>query len=227
MSKKKRKPHPAIPPRELFEPAEIIINGQVFINAYVAMEQLQKKDPRNFYTALPWEAAIKHYEYVTERRARDRINEKKRYEKPDYREKKRARNKVRMAENKDIYNENRRRKYEYHPEYRQGILDSNKEYRIENIEVIAKKDSVRQREKATGWTDEEFQTAVEIQNGLCGCCKKPPGKKGLQADHCHRTGAKRMLLCSACNLWIGSYECDEELAKRRIAYANTDWSSDR
>lgn len=58
----------------------------------------------------------------------------------------------------------------------------------------------------TGWTCEEYEKATTEQQGLCAICRKLPGKRSLSADHCHKTGQKRALLCSRCNGTLGYFE---------------------
>lgn len=72
-----------------------------------------------------------------------------------------------------------------------------------------KKLLARRRRKLTGWTDEQYQTALVTQRGLCALCGKPfTGTRGGRpaADHNHKTGKARELLHSRCNLAVGQYE---------------------
>lgn len=40
----------------------------------------------------------------------------------------------------------------------------------------------------------------------------------LSIDHCHRTGAVRGLLCTACNSWLGVIDDDPAAVARAMAY---------
>ncbi len=80
----------------------------------------------------------------------------------------------------------------------------------------------RFRLRDTGWTAEAFEAAWQRQDGRCAICsvqlvqewKKP---NTVAADHCHRTGKTRELLCSACNRAIGLF--DDDPARLRSAAA--------
>jgi hypothetical protein len=73
------------------------------------------------------------------------------------------------------------------------------------------------RLKITGWTREEYQNALVSQNGVCALCKKT-SKKRLSADHCHKTGMKRALLCTVCNLGLGAFKDNPELLRLAALY---------
>lgn len=53
-----------------------------------------------------------------------------------------------------------------------------------------------------GWTPGEYEQALKEQRGVCFICHKADSKK-LAADHCHRTGKRRHLLCTRCNTALG------------------------
>lgn len=70
------------------------------------------------------------------------------------------------------------------------------------------------RAKQLGVTDQEYARLFAEQGGVCAICggtpkrlKKDGTPYALQADHDHRTGAVRGLLCHRCNRalpnWIG------------------------
>lgn len=75
-----------------------------------------------------------------------------------------------------------------------------------------------------GITLEEYQTLLEEQNGCCAICACPETTirmnkvVALSVDHNHRTGARRGLLCTACNIGIGSLAESKERMLRAIAY---------
>lgn len=64
----------------------------------------------------------------------------------------------------------------------------------------------------------EFAAMNAAQNGLCGCCGELPGQKGLQVDHCHRSGRVRALLCGPCNLGLGNFKDDPDRLRKAIEY---------
>jgi hypothetical protein len=70
----------------------------------------------------------------------------------------------------------------------------------------------------------EYRALMEEQNGGCAICGSPETaiRKGhllpLSVDHNHTTGAIRGLLCSACNIGIGSLRESPDLLRKAIAY---------
>lgn len=68
-----------------------------------------------------------------------------------------------------------------------------------------------------GWTPEQYEQALEEQQGrcqICGSTPKPDGIKAesrLHADHDHATGQRRNLLCASCNKGLGLFKDDPEL----------------
>jgi hypothetical protein len=54
-----------------------------------------------------------------------------------------------------------------------------------------------------------YDRLFEMQKGLCAICSKVDGRgRSLSVDHCHKTGLVRGLLCSKCNLTLGTFEDD-------------------
>lgn len=62
-----------------------------------------------------------------------------------------------------------------------------------------------------GWTLEEFDRAWEAQGGCCAVCARAMLRTGsrsnsVAADHDHKTGLARALLCIRCNTLLGRLE---------------------
>ena len=80
-----------------------------------------------------------------------------------------------------------------------------------------------------------YQDMLQEQNGVCAICDKPEkhrdgysGKpKDLAVDHCHKTGAVRALLCSACNTALGLFNDDPELLAKARSYVLHHEQTDR
>lgn len=76
-----------------------------------------------------------------------------------------------------------------------------------------------------GITPEQYDNMVEERGGRCDICGEIPNKK-LYVDHDHscclgrRSCGKciRGLLCSTCNLILGTFNDDIELLKSAILY---------
>jgi hypothetical protein len=75
-----------------------------------------------------------------------------------------------------------------------------------------------------GMTLDDYQEKLKEQNGVCAICSKPEtairmGKLlPLAVDHCHRTGETRGLLCTVCNIGIGSLQDDPEVLRTAANY---------
>jgi hypothetical protein len=76
-------------------------------------------------------------------------------------------------------------------------------------------DRDRKRFALTGWTAEEYAAAHDKQLGQCAICLKA---RPLRADHDHKTGRRRDLLCDRCNRSIGAFEDSPELLSRAAEY---------
>jgi hypothetical protein len=94
-----------------------------------------------------------------------------------------------------------------HPDRRKITIDN---WKRNNPEKYAK--SIRRKNtQKNGWALGEFEKAElakEKENIQCGCCghNSPRTKRGWQADHDHKTGKFRALLCHPCNSIIGFIE---------------------
>lgn len=67
----------------------------------------------------------------------------------------------------------------------------------------------------TGWFKHEYEAAVKDQDGQCAICGSR-GARRLHADHDHKTGQKRGLVCYRCNMMLG-YARDNPLILERGA----------
>jgi hypothetical protein len=90
----------------------------------------------------------------------------------------------------------------------------------------ASKTRERQLVSLYGISEQEYQSMLERQGGVCAICRKPEtathAKSGvvkrLNVDHCHETGQIRGLLCQSCNRAIGLLNHDKDLFHQAIAY---------
>jgi len=78
-----------------------------------------------------------------------------------------------------------------------------------------------------GITEEQYNTLLKNQNGVCAICKKPEmilhkgiTLKKLSVDHDHSTGKVRGLLCHNCNLAIGYFEDNSTVVYNAYMYLN-------
>ncbi len=73
------------------------------------------------------------------------------------------------------------------------------------------------RLKRTGVTEEQYQTQLLKQDGVCAICKNKCSK-ALAADHDHLTGKFRGLLCNSCNRGIGYLKDDVKIITKALEY---------
>ena len=83
---------------------------------------------------------------------------------------------------------------------------------------------LRQRERDTGVTEVLYQALLIAQSGACAICKTVPAharNKRLAADHNHKTGRVRGLLCSNCNTALGLLKDNPERCEIAATYLRT------
>ena len=76
------------------------------------------------------------------------------------------------------------------------------------------------RLRRMGITEAEYNRRFEQQGGLCLICEKPgEGRfKRLCADHNHKTGKFRGLICNQCNSGLGHFKDNSYFLRAAIAY---------
>lgn len=76
--------------------------------------------------------------------------------------------------------------------------------------------------KKYGIDENGYQNLLASQNGCCAICKTtdPHGKRHnrFHVDHCHKSNFVRGLLCSRCNMGLGSFLDDIQLMQKAIEY---------
>lgn len=81
-----------------------------------------------------------------------------------------------------------------------------------------------QRERLYGISEEEYQALLAAQGGVCAICHQPETNtyrgrvRRLAVDHDHRTGERRALLCSDCNVLLGHADDQPERLEAAAAY---------
>ena len=70
-------------------------------------------------------------------------------------------------------------------------------------------------------TEEEYNSILKYQGGVCAGCGEHPHGRCLAVDHEHRTGKIRGLLCWHCNRAIGIARDNGEAMSRLGAYLKT------
>jgi hypothetical protein len=74
------------------------------------------------------------------------------------------------------------------------------------------------RLKKYGITSNDFDAMFASQKGLCAICGGDNKGKRLHVDHNHDTGKVRQLLCTACNVGLGSLKDSIDILDKAIAY---------
>ena len=75
-----------------------------------------------------------------------------------------------------------------------------------------------------GISQEEYDTLLEKQGGLCAICRGPETQRYrgalmcLAVDHDHGTKKVRGLLCKSCNLAIGKFKESIDIVRRALQY---------
>lgn len=67
-------------------------------------------------------------------------------------------------------------------------------------------------------TIEQYDRIYLYQNNCCVICKKPLPYDKIDADHDHKTGKFRGLLCRKCNTAIGLFDDSPEILQNAIFY---------
>ena len=77
------------------------------------------------------------------------------------------------------------------------------------------------RLKLTGFTPNDFEEKLAEQNNKCAICgTEDPGATNWHADHDHKTGQKRGILCHKCNTGLGLLKDDIDILCSAIEYLN-------
>jgi hypothetical protein len=116
--------------------------------------------------------------------------------------------------NKEAYAKKSKEWRETNPE--QAKANRRKNY-LENKERNLQYSTTYNRLKKTGVTNEQYQTQLLKQQGVCAICSKECSK-ALAADHDHTTGIFRGLLCNNCNRGLGHLQDDITLLQKAIDY---------
>lgn len=104
----------------------------------------------------------------------------------------------------------------YRAKNRESIRAQQKQWRDANKEKIR-----RNNLRRIGFTPELFEEMLAHQNGFCAVCAADLTKlasKQVHADHCHRTGSARGILCHHCNSALGLLREDPALFQKAIDY---------
>lgn len=74
-----------------------------------------------------------------------------------------------------------------------------------------------------GLTSAQYASMLASQGGKCAnqACRRPPGRRRLNVDHCHKTGVVRGLLCDGCNKGLGLFQDDPSRLRGMATYLDS------
>jgi Recombination endonuclease VII len=128
-----------------------------------------------------------------------------------------------LAYRKRWYRDNRDRAIAYVREWQQAHPDRVKAWRVRNRDRRNEQMREIHLRNKFGLTFEEYDTILELQDGVCALCECPPTPGiSLHVDHDHGTGEIRGLLCMRCNNALGLFREDPNLLKRAARYVVAD-----
>lgn len=67
-------------------------------------------------------------------------------------------------------------------------------------------------------TEEDYNTILAHQGGVCAITGRLPGRVSLNVDHCHRTGLIRGLLSPWANKGLAFFDDDPEYLRAAASY---------
>jgi len=108
-------------------------------------------------------------------------------------------------------------------EYQKKFAPARKRWVEENrarVNAMARKRGPTRKEYKRKWRLKKLEARGRPYpaNGCCDICGKPPGKRRLNFDHSHITGAFRGWLCHSCNVLLGYAEDSQERLAAAIRY---------
>ena len=77
-----------------------------------------------------------------------------------------------------------------------------------------------QRKRLSGVSPEQYEAMFKDQRGLCAICgiHQDFVERAFSADHNHKTGAIRALLCGRCNMGLGFFKDNPDRLRKAAEY---------
>lgn len=138
----------------------------------------------------------------------------------------RENNKKWREANKDVLREKRKAYYEANKEVvlAKRKLDRKLNPSKYNNDKERKRKSDARRRIHSNFSPEVYQMALLLQNNRCAICDADlllMSRHRVHADHCHKTGSPRGVLCGDCNMAIGLMKDDVTRLTSAIRYLKT------
>lgn len=94
------------------------------------------------------------------------------------------------------------------------------EYNAKKDPSISRHYTLNRIAKLIGIPVEMTYKALKDQNYKCKICSTPESElpKKLCADHCHKTGKFRGMICNRCNVGLANFKDNTELLQIAISY---------
>ena len=89
---------------------------------------------------------------------------------------------------------------------------------LSRCQVCIKRMRDYQRLKMTGFSPEDYSRCYKAQKGRCAICNRRHALNRLHADHCHKKGTKRGLLCGGCNRGLGLFADSPQRLQQAAVY---------
>lgn len=95
---------------------------------------------------------------------------------------------------------------------------------------IRNKQKIREKSRKWSWikiglglTIKGYNDLFQKQNGLCAICEIPQTSllRAFAADHNHKTGKVRGLLCNTCNRALGFFRDDLKVLQNAVTYLSS------
>lgn len=109
----------------------------------------------------------------------------------------------------------------YHNKNKEFCAELTKKWKKDNWKDYTNNRRIQIRKRTYGITQDDFNKLLEEQNYSCAICKKPftdENKNRGFVDHDHYTDKVRGLLCSSCNLGLGTFKDDILYLESAIEY---------
>ena len=124
--------------------------------------------------------------------------------------------KAKRAYSKKHYQENKEAKQKSEKLYRSLNPEKSKLRSKKYWENNKYKCEMARINKVFGLSQEQYETLLKMQQGLCYICNIQLLKMNI--DHCHKTGKVRKLLCTDCNVGLGFFKDNPEVIHKALLY---------
>ena len=112
----------------------------------------------------------------------------------------------------------KKRSKKYREEHPEKIKQMRQNYKERRKDIRYETDRKAHLKRKYKITEEDYKKMYEQQKGCCAICQKQIEFRKLCVDHSHKSNKVRGLLCTSCNLALGSFKDDILLLENAINY---------